>query len=81
MINNFGEGFDDETLMPEFDSDLMTMNTDPESDIIMEHMDIREPLSNLKKLLEHRLGADLSGYMFSLQGSQMVNLCCWQVCL
>lgn len=73
IINSLGEvsGFDD-SLIPEFDSDLMNMETDPEAGIIIQHMDIREPLSKLKKLLENRLGVDLPGYMFCLQGTQMV---------
>ncbi|KAK4878408.1 hypothetical protein RN001_010914 [Aquatica leii] len=65
--------FDDQ-LLPEFDSDLMSMETDPESNVIMQHMDIRDPLSKLKKLLERRLGLELPGYKFCLQGNQMLEL-------
>ena len=35
-------------------------------------MDIRQPLSTLRMLLEQRLGVDLSGYQFWLQDSQVV---------
>lgn len=75
MINSLDEvgGFED-TLMQELDSDLM--NTDAELDIncLSQHMDIREPLSKLKRLLEQRLGVDLLGFSFSLQGNQMVRI-------
>lgn len=62
----------EESLMHELDSDLMSINTDSESNCIMQHMDIREPLSKLKKLLEQRLGLELPGFVFCLQGSQIV---------
>jgi GA-binding protein transcription factor alpha len=41
--------------------------------ILMQHMDIREPLSTLRNLLEQRLGVELSDYSFWLQDTQMVN--------
>lgn len=64
----------EDSLMQELDSDLMNMDTDSESNCIMQHMDIRDPLSKLKKLLEQRLGVELPGYMFCLQGTQMVKM-------
>jgi GA-binding protein transcription factor alpha len=39
----------------------------------MQHMDIREPLSTLRTLLEQRLGVELVGYQFWLQDAQMVS--------
>ncbi|KAF5281888.1 hypothetical protein FQR65_LT14471 [Abscondita terminalis] len=74
IINSLSEvtSFDDQ-LIPEFDSDLMSMETDPESNVIMQHMDIRDPLSKLKKLLERRLGLELPEYKFCLQGNQTVG--------
>lgn len=61
-------------LMQELDSDLMNMDdTDPESSCIMQHMDIRDPLSKLKKLLEQRLGVQLPGYAFYLQDTKMLE--------
>jgi len=39
----------------------------------MQHMDIREPLSTLRTLLEQRLGVELAGYQFWLQDAQMVS--------
>lgn len=39
----------------------------------MMHMDIREPLSSLKYLLQEKLGTDLNEYSFTLQDSQMVR--------
>lgn len=39
----------------------------------MQHMDIREPLSTLRTLLEQRLGVELTGYQFWLQDAQVVS--------
>uniref|UniRef100_A0A0C9RBD7 Ets97D_1 protein n=1 Tax=Fopius arisanus TaxID=64838 RepID=A0A0C9RBD7_9HYME len=41
--------------------------------VLMQHMDIREPLSTLRNLLEQRLGVELIDYSFWLQDAQMVN--------
>ncbi|XP_020287451.1 DNA-binding protein Ets97D isoform X1 [Pseudomyrmex gracilis] len=41
--------------------------------ILMQHMDIREPLSNLRALLEERLSIDLKNYEFWLQNAQMLE--------
>lgn len=41
-------------------------------DDIQQHMDIREPLSTLRNLLEQRLGVELNDYSFWLQDSQKV---------
>lgn len=41
--------------------------------ILMQHMDIREPLSMLRTLLEDRLTCDLKNYSFWLQNAQMVS--------
>lgn len=75
MINGLGEVPDfGDSLMHELDSDLMNMDDDSDSNCIMQHMDIREPLSKLKKLLEQRVGFDLPGYQFCLQGNTMVSI-------
>ncbi|CAH1981524.1 unnamed protein product [Acanthoscelides obtectus] len=63
----------EENLMNELDSDFMNMVPNPQSQYIMQHMDIREPLTKLKKLIEHRLGVGLQGYIFALQGVQMLE--------
>ncbi|EDW14756.1 DNA-binding protein Ets97D [Drosophila mojavensis] len=39
-------------------------------DIIIVHMDIREPLSTLKKLVEQKIGVELNYYTFCLQDAQ-----------
>lgn len=50
-----------------------TTNGDEGTDgILMQHMDIREPLSRLRCLLEERLGEDLTDFSFWLQDTQMV---------
>lgn len=41
--------------------------------ILMQHMEIREPLSTLRSLLESKLQIDLSDYSFWLQDTQMVR--------
>lgn len=42
-------------------------------DIIILHMDIREPLSTLRTLLEQKIGVDLKKYKFWLQDAQMLE--------
>lgn len=63
-------------LMHELDTDLMNIDSTTSAHntahIIMQHMDIREPLTKLKELLEQRLGVDLPNYTFCLQGIQTV---------
>lgn len=44
-----------------------------ESGVLMQHMDIRQPLSTLKLLLEQRLGVELTDYQFWLQDAQMLE--------
>ncbi|KOC61619.1 DNA-binding protein Ets97D [Habropoda laboriosa] len=41
--------------------------------VLMQHMDIREPLSTLRNLLEQRLGVELTDYSFWLQDAQMLE--------
>ncbi|XP_008558078.1 DNA-binding protein Ets97D [Microplitis demolitor] len=42
-------------------------------DIYMQHMDIREPLSTLRILLQQKLGIDLKDYQFWLQDAQVLE--------
>ncbi|XP_055852799.1 DNA-binding protein Ets97D [Episyrphus balteatus] len=42
-------------------------------DIIILHMDIREPLSSLKTLLEQKIGVELKKYSFWLQDAQILE--------
>ncbi|XP_018567445.1 DNA-binding protein Ets97D-like isoform X2 [Anoplophora glabripennis] len=63
----------EENLMNELDSDFMNMVPNPHSQYIMQHMDIREPLTKLRKLIENRLGVSLQNYSFSLQGAQTLE--------
>lgn len=70
----------DETLMSALDSNMMSAQKDGEEEeeeeedySLMQHMDIREPLSTLKQLLEQRLRVELPGYEFWLQNTQMVS--------
>ncbi|RZC35344.1 DNA-binding protein Ets97D, partial [Asbolus verrucosus] len=73
MISSLESASDfDDHLMQELDSDLMSVE-DSHSNLIMQHMDIQEPLSKLRQLLEQRLGLGLSDYSFYLQGAQMLE--------
>jgi GA-binding protein transcription factor alpha len=73
MINSLESASDfDDHLMQELDSDLMNVE-DSHSNLIMQHMDIQEPLSRLRQLLEQRLGLSLADYSFYLQGAQMLE--------
>lgn len=75
MVPDFEDSF-----MQEIDPELMCVDADPEANCIMQHMDIREPLSTLKKLLEHRLGVQLPGYHFCLQGKTVVSIFLMENC-
>ncbi|KFB36846.1 AGAP004337-PA-like protein [Anopheles sinensis] len=46
---------------------------DVEDDVIVVHMDLRENLSYLRGLLEHRIGYPLKHYEFWLQGTTMLE--------
>lgn len=63
----------EENLMNELDEDFMNTVPNPKSQYLMQHMDIREPLTKLKKLIENRLDTNLHGYVFALQGVQIVS--------
>lgn len=62
----------EENLMNELDEDFMNTLPNPNTQYLMQHMDIREPLTKLRKLIENRLGVNLQGYVFALQGIQIV---------
>ncbi|KAK0166912.1 hypothetical protein PV327_004380 [Microctonus hyperodae] len=50
-----------------------TNGEDCNEEILMQRMDIREPLSTLRNLLEQRLGVELTDYSFWLQDAQMLE--------
>lgn len=58
---------------PSFALDGVTNGDDINEGVLMQHMDIREPLSTLRNLLEQRLGIELTDYSFWLQDAQMVR--------
>lgn len=47
---------------------------DDEDDIIILHIDIREPIKRLKKLLEQKIAVNLTKYEFWLQDAQIVRM-------
>lgn len=51
-----------------------TKDSEDTEDVIILHMDIREPIRKLKILLEQKIGVDLNRYEFWLQDAQMVSL-------
>lgn len=63
----------EEQLIHELDSDMLS-SSDSDSHFQMLHMDIREPLSKLKKLLEQKLNMKLTNFVFTLQDTQSVNV-------
>lgn len=44
-----------------------------DDDVIILHIDIREPIKQLRTLLEQRIGINLSRYEFWLQDAQAVS--------
>ena len=68
---NFDVSEEDE-MMQEEDRDL-TNNTDDDSNVIIQHMDIREPLMKLKKILEKKLRTNFSRYDFWLQDREFLD--------
>lgn len=57
---------------PSFAVESLSNGDDSNEGVLMQHMDIREPLSTLRNLLEQRLGVELTDYSFWLQDAQMV---------
>ncbi|XP_008205639.2 DNA-binding protein Ets97D isoform X2 [Nasonia vitripennis] len=58
---------------PAFALEGATNGDDYNEGVLMQHMDIREPLSTLRNLLEQRIGIELSDYSFWLQDTQMLE--------
>ncbi|XP_012280883.1 DNA-binding protein Ets97D [Orussus abietinus] len=58
---------------PSFALEGATNGDDYNDGVLMQHMDIREPLSTLRNLLEQRLGVELMDYSFWLQDAQMLE--------
>ncbi|XP_076683737.1 DNA-binding protein Ets97D isoform X2 [Andrena cerasifolii] len=56
---------------PSFALEAAANGEDCNEGVLMQHMDIREPLSTLRNLLEQRLGVELTDYSFWLQDAQM----------
>ncbi|XP_076300462.1 DNA-binding protein Ets97D isoform X2 [Lasioglossum baleicum] len=58
---------------PSFALEGTTNGDDCNEGVLIQHMDIREPLSTLRNLLEQRLGVELTDYSFWLQDAQMLE--------
>lgn len=52
---------------------LISFHSEDEAEVLMQYMDIQDPLTKLRSLLEQRLSMDLSDYSFCLQDSQIVS--------
>lgn len=57
---------------PHDDAAAALSDDDDDDDVIILHIDIRQPIRRLRKLLEQRIGVNLRGYEFWLQDAQMV---------
>ncbi|XP_074026815.1 DNA-binding protein Ets97D [Leptinotarsa decemlineata] len=74
LINSFDEVSEfEENLMNELDTDFLNMVPNHTSQYIQQYMNIQEPLTTLRKLIENRLGVGLQGYIFALQGLQILE--------
>ncbi|XP_066597161.1 DNA-binding protein Ets97D [Prorops nasuta] len=58
---------------PSFALEDVANGEDSNEGILMQHMDIREPLSTLRNLLEQRLGVEFTDYTFWLQDAQVLE--------
>ncbi len=63
---------DDEHPGDEEDDVPCDEDDEEEDDIIILHIDIREPIKRLKKLLEQKIAVNLAKYEFWLQDAQIV---------
>lgn len=66
-------GEEDEPACDEEDDQPCDADDEEEDDIIILHIDIREPIKRLKKLLEQKIAVNLSKYEFWLQDAQIVR--------
>lgn len=73
IMAQFQQDNSDLEVEPSFSLEGSTNSDDCNDGILMQHMDIREPLSTLRNLLEQRLGVELTDYSFWLQDAQMVS--------
>ncbi|XP_066255776.1 DNA-binding protein Ets97D isoform X1 [Euwallacea similis] len=62
----------EESWINELDSDVLN-TTEPTMHSIVQHMDIRQPLSRLRKLIEQKLNINLSSFVFTLQDAQILE--------
>lgn len=65
-------GEEDDPACDEEDDQPCDADEEEEDDIIILHIDIREPIKRLKKLLEQKIAINLSKYEFWLQDAQIV---------
>lgn len=72
IIAQLQQDSSDMEVEPNFTLEGTTNGEDCNEGILVQHMDIREPLSTLRNLLEQRLGIELTDYSFLLQDTQTV---------
>ncbi|KAL2747162.1 DNA-binding protein Ets97D-like [Vespula maculifrons] len=73
IMAQFQQDNSDLEVEPSFSLEGSNNSDDCNDGILMQHMDIREPLSTLRNLLEQRLGVELTDYSFWLQDAQMLE--------
>lgn len=61
-----------ETMSDEFDSEILEQFNDDDQGFLVQYMNLTEPLTTLKDLIESRLGTDLKEFNFFLQDAQIV---------
>ncbi|XP_015588929.1 DNA-binding protein Ets97D isoform X2 [Cephus cinctus] len=73
IMSHLQQDSSDLEVEPSFALEGATNADDSSEGVLMQHMDIREPLSTLRNLLEQRLGVELLDYSFWLQDAQMLE--------
>ncbi|XP_075232325.1 DNA-binding protein Ets97D-like [Lycorma delicatula] len=78
LVNGITEGpgliFQDHLDTPGSHGETTYIETsEDEAEVLMQYMDIQDPLTKLRSLLEQRLSMDLSDYSFCLQDSQILE--------
>lgn len=68
------EMFANNSLFMNDDDEPEVTADDDDDDVIILHIDIREPIKQLRTLLEQRIGINLSRYEFWLQDAQAVSI-------
>lgn len=76
MFNNLYTNDDDAAARALGNGNVVNVDDEEDDDdVIILHIDIRQPIKQLRTLLEQRIGVSLRNYEFWLQDAQMVRRC------